>query len=280
MNASSQTSPGALPPESPHGARPLPGPATPADTFAAYGAVLPVPLGSAAAVQRPGATADPDVPHGLMARVPEPATPECIDPECAESIAATAYQLGVDDTRAELERLGQDGEILPWFHARRKAVALLCEGRPDDHLLTVREVLTAADGRTPTDAPLTLMWNRSAQVPDAHTTHKQVVVECTTAHGGRADLVLQDEERFALASLLDAEIRDITTPCATSTACGTADDLDASDPMLFGWSRLEIAGIEGGPRWYCTPHCVSNALARASDDLAIIDDQAALDGGL
>lgn len=348
MNASSQTPAGALPPESPHGQRLLPGPATAADTFAAYGAVFPVSLGRAAAVQRTGATVNPAVPHRLMARVPEPATPECFtcggagpwvpcprgrvypsgaqvlycracvpdsptvvaaagvigtvmekggatarevaqaeeqagllfDPERAKAISDAAYQLGVNDTRAELARMGQDGEILPWYHARRKAVALLCAGRPDDHLLTVREVLTAADGRTPTNAPLTLAWNRPAQVPDAHDAHKRVVVECTTAHGGRANLVLQDEERLALASLLDAETRDITTPCATSTACGTTDDLDPSDPMLFGWSRLQIAGIDGGPRWYCTPHCVSNALARAGDDLTIADDQAAVDGGL
>lgn len=341
MNASSQTSAGALPPESPHG------PAA-AAAFAAYGAVLPVPLGTAAAVQQTAATVSPDVPDRLLVAGPEPVMPQCyacqgsgpwvpcprgrvyasgaqvlycrtcvpdsptveaaagvigpvmekagatardvarvveeagllLDPEGAKALADTAYQLGVDDTRAELARMGQDGEILPWFHARRKAVALLCAGRPDDHLLTVREVLTAADGRTPTDAPLTLTWNGEADIPSPDSPERRAVVHCTTAHGARADLVVPDGERLALASLLDAEIRDVTEACATSTACGTTGDLDPSDPMVVGWSRLEIAGIEGGPRWYCTPHCVSNALARAGAELAITDDLAAVDGGL
>lgn len=349
MTTSSQTPAGALPPESPHGQRPLPGPVVPADAFAAYGAVLPVPIGTAAATQEPAATVNLDVPEHLVVAGPEPKLPQCyacqgpgpwvpcprgrvypsgaqvlycrpcvpdspavvatagvigavmesdgasarevaqaeeaagllFDPERADAIAAAAYQLGVDDTRAELARLGEDGEIFAWFHARRKAVALLCAGRPDGHLLTVREVLTAADGRTPTDAPLTLTWNGSADIPSPDdSSERRAVVHCTTAHGGRADLVVPDGERLALASLLDAEIRDVNEPCATSQACGTATDLDASDPMLFGWSRLEIAGIEGGPLWYCTPHCVSNALARAGAELAIDDDQAALDGGL
>jgi len=275
VNASSQTTPGAMPSETPPGPQPLSAPANPAGFFAAYGAVVPVPLGTTAATPQADGVPTPDAPGDRVA--PEETAGQPID---LKEIADRAYQLGVDDTRIDYTKAGQDEETVAWFHQRLRTVNLLCAGRPDDHLLTVREVRTAADGRTATDAPLTLMWNRSAQVPDAHTTHKRVVVECTTAHGGRADLVLQDEERLALASLLDAEIRDVTEPCATSTACGTADDLDASDPVLFGWSRLEIAGIDGGPRWYCTPHCVSNALARAGDDLALADDQAALDGGL
>ena len=36
-------------------------------------------------------------------------------------------------------------------------------------------------------------------------------------------------------------------------------------------------GVEGGPRWYCTPQCVSAALARAGEELAAIDDMAATD---
>lgn len=70
MNASSQTSAGALPPESPHG------PAADA-AFAAYGAVFPVPLGTATAVQRPAATASPDVPDRLVVAGPEPVMPQC-----------------------------------------------------------------------------------------------------------------------------------------------------------------------------------------------------------
>lgn len=266
MTTSSQTPSGALPPESPQPQRPLGRPATPAEAFVAYGAVLPVPLGATAAAQQAASSADPEA--GLV-----------FSSETVEGVAATAYRLGVNDTKEDLAQ-SADPETLAWFRLRLHKVALLCQGRPDDHLLTVREVLTAADGRTPTDAPLSLTWTGSADIPSPASPERRAVVHCTTAHGGRADLVVPEGERLALASLLDAEIRDVTAPCATSTACGTESDLDPSDPMLSGWSRLEIAGIAGGPRWYCTPHCVSNALARAGAELAAADDQAALDGGL
>lgn len=276
MNTSSQPSSGALPPESLR-----PAPATRAQTeqaFAAYGAVLPVPLGSTSAAQQAEAAVTPDVPEHLAARVEEQAGVSPA-PERAEAIAAAAYRLGVDDTRADLAQTG-DEETLAWYRLRRRALALLCEGRPDNHMLTVREVLTAADGRTPTDAPLSLTWNGEVDIPSPGSSERRAVVHCTTAHGGLADLVVPDGERLALASLLDAETRDVTAPCVTSKACGTAAGLDPSDPMLSGWARLQIAGIDGGALWYCTPHCVSNALARAGAELAAADDQAVVGGGL
>jgi hypothetical protein len=127
----------------------------------------------------------------------------------------------------------------------------------------------------PNGAPLNLTWNRSATTPEATDPVKRVAVECLSSYGGRANLVVEGNDRLALASLLDMElVRDIHAPCPHSPQCGTGEDLDPSDPALFGWTRVEVAGIEGGPRWYCTPPCVSAALARAGEELAAIEERA------
>ncbi|MGV9427103.1 hypothetical protein ACWDO7_22805 [Streptomyces sp. NPDC003656] len=95
------------------------------------------------------------------------------------------------------------------------------------------------------------------------------VIEGITAQGVRTGLTVKSDDRFKLAALLDQVFRG--APCGTA-GCGSTDDWDASDPKLLGWLRLEIAGLDGGPRWYCAPECVSHAIARARDELAALDD--------
>ncbi|MGW0599925.1 hypothetical protein ACWD11_22615 [Streptomyces sp. NPDC002776] len=191
-----------------------------------------------------------------------------VDPRLAEDIAA------------ELAQAQQDRETLAWFRERWRQVGHLCAGRPLEHMLQVGEVLTAIDGKTPTTAPLTVEWDGTVSFPDGAMREARAVVECTTARGGRADLILTGPKRQALVSLLDAELRNVHAPCPTR-GCGTADEYDASDPALSGWARVEVAGVEdSGARWYCSPMCVSDALARAGEELAEADAQAELDGGL
>lgn len=220
--------------------------------FEAYGAVLPVPAGSPA--ESTGGTQ--------------------FD---AASVEAGREQ-GRAEVQAELAEALAQLDAVAGAHRRVQAVLRLCEGRRGDELLLVAAVATAAEaGTTAVDGlPMTLTWNRSARVPDAHDAHKQVVIECTSAYGGRADLVVEGADRMALASLVDAEVRDVHAPCPTD-GCGTVDDYDASDPSLSGWARLEVAGIEDEARWYCSPMCVANALARAGDGLALADDQVPAD---
>lgn len=174
------------------------------------------------------------------------------------------------ETQAELAELHTQLTLMAGDHRRVQAVLRLCEGRLGDDMLLVSAVAVAAEsGTTALDGlPMTLTWTRSAKVPDAHTAHQRVVVECTSSYGGRADLVLTGEERGTLGSLLTTEVRDIHAKCDTPS-CGTDHDLDAGD--MFGWSRLEIAHHDG-PRWYCSDMCVVDALARAGHELAAADD--------
>ena len=199
----------------------------------------------------------------------------------ATSIDA-AVAAAVEQTRteyaAEFAEVRKQLAVMAGARRQRDAVLRLCEGHRGDDLLLVSVVAAAAEcGTTALDGlPMTLAWTRRAHVPDAHTTRKRVVVECTSSYGGRADLVVEGDDRMALGSLLVEEAHDVHATCPTD-GCGTVDDYDASDPALIGWARLEVAGIESGPRWYCSPQCVSAALARAGDELALADQAAAVD---
>lgn len=218
--------------------------------FAAYGAVLPVPAGSPA--ESTGATV--------------------LD---ATSVKAGRQQ-GRAEVQAELDQVREQLAAVAGAHRRVRAVLRLCEGRRGDELLLVAAVATAAEaGTTAVDGlPMTLTWNRSARVPDAHDAHKQVVIECTSAYGGRADLVVEGDDRMALASLVDSEIiRDINAPCPHEAGCGS-DDAHLDSAGVFGWFRVDVGGLDGGPRWYCSPGCVNAAMQRAGDDLALADEAA------
>lgn len=320
MTASSQTPPGPEPTELPDDGRPLHDPAPLQAAIASYAEVIPAPGGPSApespdvAEQPPmpegqrAAYAAYGVALPVRPAEQAPVTTlqaaaAVLDAKMAEDGSATGEELaeaersaGIlfdaahvqaavsaarEQTRAELAaELTQAQQSLDWFRERWQAIGRLCEGRPLEHMLEVSEVLAAADGRTPTDAPLTLIWNRGVSLPVGGTREARAIVECTTARGGRAALELTGEERQALAFHLDSEIvRDIYAPCPTED-CGTEDDLVASHPDLFGWSRIQVAGTDEPARWYCTPMCVSHALARAGAKLTEIDEQAELDGGL
>ncbi|MFJ4515245.1 hypothetical protein [Streptomyces sp. NPDC088816] len=340
MNASSQTSPGAPPPEPPAPLVPVSLP----EAFRAATTTTPPPPAAPAPAAEVVAPVSTDVPHRLRARAPEPDGPECFtcgtdqsllypdprgrhydsgahvlycgthvpdttpvqaatkvmdaamengsatprelaqaehdagllfDPQRAQDIADNARTQAHLEFAAELGHLRQGVATLSHFKQQLDGIRRALSGRPDNDLVFVREVLAAADPQAPESAPLTLTWNGTAQVPDAHTTHKRVIVECTSSYGGRVDLVVDGDDRMKLASLLDSEvIRDINAPCLYERGCGSDHDLDGTD--VFGWFRLEVAGIEGGPRWYCSPGCVNAAMLRAGDDLALADQSAAI----
>lgn len=134
----------------------------------------------------------------------------------------------------------------------------------------------AAAGLAPDSAgELVLRWGGGVDVPGpGDPAGSGCRVRLVTAGGGPAVLALGGEERLALSALLDAEIRDINRPCPT-LACGVpAEALDASDPALWGWTQLQVGGSDTPLRWYCSPPCVHDALARAGDELAAADDAA------
>ncbi|MEU3253171.1 hypothetical protein [Streptomyces sp. NPDC006997] len=280
MTASSQT-PGAQPPR--HDPRPQQA------VVASYSGVVPAPAGSA--TPAPARTTPVDaattVITAAMARGESTARDLAQAEQDAGVLAdATREQAAIDAARAqartecaaEIAELRQQLAAIAGSRRQVQAVLRLCEGRRGDDMLLVSAVAVAAEcGTTALDGlPMKLTWNGDAQVPDAHTTHKQVIVRCTSAYGGRADLVIDGEDRTKLASLLDSEIiRDINAPCPHEENCGSTHDLDGTD--VFGWFHLDVAGIEGGPRWYCSPGCVNAAMLRAGDDLALMDQAAAVD---
>ncbi|WP_411090830.1 hypothetical protein [Streptomyces sp. 049-1] len=275
MTASSQTS-GPLPPEGP--------PLTPVPLAQATLGVVTAPTPTAVATATDAAAAVID------------ATMQANDAASGEDLAEAEHKAGIlfdgasvdaavsaarDQARAECEaelaELREQLAVMGGAHRQRQAVLRLCEGRKGDDLLLVSAVAVAAEcGTTALDGlPMTLTWTRSADVPTRDDAVKRVTVHCESSYGGRAQLIVDGDDRMALASLLDAElVRDVHAPCPLFEDCGTAEDLDASDPTLFGWVRLEVAGTDGGPRWYCTPGCVSNALARAAAELAELDQVA------
>lgn len=200
--------------------------------------------------------------------------------------AAREQQYAED--KAELDERGRALAAMSGVKRQLNAVLRLCEGRKGDDLLLVSAVAAAAEyGATALDdLPMTLAWTRSAEIPEATDPVKKVLVECVSSYGGRAVLVVTGDDRQALASLLDAElVRDIHAPCPHSKACGLSDDetpypVDPADRKLSGWTRIRHGGLDEPARWYCSPGCVSNALARAGEQLDAADRQAELDGGL
>ncbi|WP_158761591.1 hypothetical protein [Streptomyces sp. NRRL S-146] len=287
MTTSSQTPPGALPPEASQQPNVVP---LAQAAFATFGIAVPAPAGPAAEAAS-GVTVAEAAAAVLDARIAEDggATAEQLaeaernagllfDAASVEAAVAAARDQARAEIRAELAEAEQQLAVMAGAYRRVQAVMRLCEGRRGDDLLLVSAVAVAAEcGSTALDGlPMTLTWDRSAEIPAAADPVKRVIVDCLSSYGGRAALVLEGDERSALASLLDAEVRDIHAPCATD-GCGTLDDYDASDPAMFGWARVEVAGIEGEPRWYCSPQCVSAALARAGEELAVIDEMAATD---
>ncbi|MET7982556.1 hypothetical protein [Streptomyces sp. NPDC005281] len=201
------------------------------------------------------------------------------DAASVEAAVSAAVEQTRAECRAETADLREQLAVMAGSRRQVAAVMRLCEGRRGDELLLVAAVAVAAEaGITATDGlPMTLTWNRHAGLPAEADTAKAVTLQCTSVYGGRADLVVTGDDRPALANLLDGEARVVDEPCK-QTLCGTPEDLDASDPALFGWTRIEVAGVEGEPRWYCSAYCVTNALAEAAEELADADYLAAMGG--
>ncbi|MFJ9895277.1 hypothetical protein ACIQPR_18370 [Streptomyces sp. NPDC091280] len=280
MTASSQT-PGPMPPESPPAATREQA----AAVFAAYGAVLPVPVGPSY-VDPVGAAAGviAAAMAGGAATAKELAQAEAdagllFDPQRARDIATASAEQAHAEDAAEMAERGRQLARMAGAQRQVEAVGRLIEGRPGWHHVPVAEVAAAVEfAKTAYDGspPMTLTWTGRAQVPEAGSARTDAVVECVSSYGGRADLVVDGEQRAALASLVDSVIRDIRAKCPTPN-CGTDHDLDPGD--LFGWSRLEIASLGDGPRWYCCDVCVVDALARAGHEIAAEDRAAAGDPG-
>ena len=290
MTTSSQTPPGALPPESPY---PQPSVVQLQQAFATFGAAIPAPAGPAAEAPVPvppssvsqaaAAVLDATMVQdggatGAQLAEAERTAGILFDAASVEAAVAAARDQARAEIRAELAEVEEQLAVMAGAYRRVQAVMRLCEGRRGDDLLLVSAVAVAAEcGTTALDGlPMTLTWDRSAEIPAAADPVKRVIVDCLSSYGGRAALVLQGDDRSALASLLDAEVRDIHAPCPHERGCGS-DDAHLDSNGVFGWARVEVAGVEGGPRWYCTPQCVSAALARAGEELAAIDDMAATD---
>jgi hypothetical protein len=62
----------------------------------------------------------------------------------------------------------------------------------------------------------------------------------------------------------------------TTPGCGMADDdLDLSDPTVWGWILLHVHGSLEPRRWLCSPWCVNAAMDAAAAELQAADLAAA-----
>ncbi|MDX5570401.1 hypothetical protein PYK79_53860 [Streptomyces sp. ID05-04B] len=201
--------------------------------------------------------------------------------DLADAAAEQAHaedQADLEGCRAELTDARKEIAAMAGDHRKLSAVMRLLEGRPGTDLLAVAEIAAAAEySKTPLDSfPMTLGWAGEVSIAGPGDTHTTAVIGCMSSYGGRADLVVEGDARRKLASQLALEFRDPHAPCGTAM-CGTGHDLDGTD--LFGWSRLEVASVGEGARWYCSDMCVLDALTRAGHDLAAADRDAAGDPG-
>ncbi|MER8220310.1 hypothetical protein ABTZ58_06880 [Streptomyces sp. NPDC094143] len=293
MTTSSQTPPGALPPEAPYPAvRPLH-----QAVFETFGLAVPAPAGPATDTT-PAATVTEAAAAVLDARIAQDggATAEQLaeaeqnagilfDPARVKAVADAARAQGyaeaaadLEGVRAELQDARRELALQAGDHRRLQAVMRLCEGHRGEDLVMVATIATAAEsGSTGLDGiPMLLTWDRSTDIPAAANPDKRVIVHCRSSYGGRAELVLDSNDRQALASVIGAEpAGDIHATCTTAGCGSDAEDLDDTD--MWGWSRLDVVGTDDRPRWYCSPACVSNALARADEELAAADQLAATD---
>ncbi|NUS29779.1 MAG: hypothetical protein HOV92_36950 [Streptomyces sp.] len=265
MTASSQIHPGAQPSNPPYAAAAAAAQAAPVPP-----SVVQLATGVIRAAMSNGSSSAQEIAQA------EEDAGILFDPERAQAIASAAYEQAKTEDRAELVQAEQDRQAMDWFHDRWRAVGQLCEGRHPDHMLEVGEVLAAVDGRTPTTAPLTITWDGLVMGPSGDTPNENTLVPCTTARGGRAVLVLDDERRLALGGLLLAVLH--TAEGCTTPGCGmAAEDLDASDPGVSGWVLVDVAGTDTGARWWCNPLCAQAAMAAAGAELAAADQLAAID---
>ncbi|WP_228915981.1 hypothetical protein [Streptomyces sp. DH20] len=269
MTASSQTLPGALPPEQPSVPRPVP-----------LDQALAAKASEAAAAVIDATMAENDGATGEELAAAEQRAGILFDAASVEAAVSAAREQAHAEDQAELAELREElvaarrelGLMASAYRARQ-AVLRLCEGRRGDDLLLVSAVAVAAEsGTTALDGlPMRLMWLRSADVPEVTDRVQRTVVHCESSYGGRAELVVEGDDRTALASMLDSSIiRDVHAPCPHEQTCGS----DIAPPDEFGWFHLDVGGLGEGLRWYCSPGCVNAAMLRAGRELAAIDEAA------
>lgn len=192
-----------------------------------------------------------------------------------DAIAQGAAAQARVESRAELTRARQEHESLTWLRDRWTAAATLAEGcHPVDGVLRARDVLAALDGSAPSTLPLTMSWDGWLDEPDGDGPGAATFIRCITSRGGRAALALTPEERLVLGAQLLATLH--MAEACTREGCGRTADEDAT-PTLLGWIRVQVAGIDGPPRWWCSPMCAISAMAAAGTELAETDQAAAVD---
>jgi len=268
VTTSSQTEqPGALPPELP-----------PERTVLSLSEALAVTASEAAAAVIDATMAETGGATGEELAAAEQRAGILFDAAHVEAAVTAAAEQARAEMRAELTDARQQLAAIAGAHRQRDAVLRLCEGRRGDDLLLVSAVATAVEcGTTALDGlPMRLTWTRTVQIPKADAYRQETRIDCASSYGGRAELVIEDAERQALASLLDAHlVRDIHASCPTLGCGSDAPAFDEDDPSIWGWTLAQVAGTDTPARWYCTPACVSTALVRAGEELAAIDQAAA-----
>ncbi|MFF8980213.1 hypothetical protein ACF08A_25800 [Streptomyces cellulosae] len=151
------------------------------------------------------------------------------DPQRAEDIATAAREQARAEVAAELRQAREEAATAAYFKARYDRLQQLLLGRPDTHLMTVAEIHAAVDGRDPrAGIPLTLSWSHRA----AGTSSRGMILDCTTAHGARAVLVVPVYERAELAALLhptEAAAAPVDEDAAEALAEDAAPVLDDED---------------------------------------------------
>lgn len=72
-------------------------------------------------------------------------------------------------------------------------------------------------------------------------------------------------------------MQDTCTSCAPPQPCTTADcglpedEVDGSDPALWGWICLYVGGTDTRMRWVCSPACAAAAITAGGAELAAQD---------
>jgi hypothetical protein len=169
-----------------------------------------------------------------------------IDPQAMQDVADAAREQAQAEASAELaairDELAQAQEQLAslgHFKGQLDGIRSALAGRPDTDLMTVREILQAADPQAATTAPLTVTWDGIVMGPSGDTAGERTLIPLTTTHGGPACLALDDEQRQGLGRLL-----------LTPTPTGEADEV----ARCARCGCTEDAACEGGCYW------VANAL--------------------
>lgn len=266
MSASSQNPPGAQPPNPPYAV---------AVAAAQTAPVPPSAVQLAAGVIRAAMANDCATAHEIAQAEQDAGI--LFDPQRAEEIASAARADERGKCAAELTAAAQDRQARDWFHDRWRAVGQLCEGRPLNYMVEVGEVLTALDGRAPKTLPLTIRWDGSVNGPSGDGPGETTLVGGTTARGGRAVLVLDDDQGLQLGDRLLATLH-ATETCHTP-GCGEPNlsPDEADHPAMAGWISVEVAGIKNGPRWWCNPACAYAAITAGGTELKTDGQAAAVD---